>query len=118
MKKTVLCFFVVAACAHLAGAGEKGWFGFGVGIKGEGFFLNPTLVSVTVDSIEAHSPAADKGIAVGDEITQVENTDVPGRKALDLRSLMQKQVGETLHLRLKRKNGEVYSVALVAAKRP
>jgi hypothetical protein len=31
---------------------------------------------------------------------------------------MQKEVGQTLHLKLKRANGETYSVALVAATQP
>jgi hypothetical protein len=31
---------------------------------------------------------------------------------------MQKIVGESLHLKLKRPNGETYSVTLIAAKKP
>ena len=68
--------------------------------------------------MEPKSPAADKSIAVGDEIIQVENTDVPRHKASELKPLMQKAVGESLHLKLKRPNGETYSVTLIAAKRP
>lgn len=118
MKKLFFCALSIVLLPHALCAGEKGWFGFAVAIKAEGFFLNPVLVSVTVDAVEARSPAAEKGISVGDEIIQLENTEVRGHRALELRSLMQKQVGETLHLRLKRRNGEGYSVALIAAKRP
>lgn len=118
MKKLFIAVLVSAALAHTVSAAEKGWFGFGVAIKGEGFFLNPILLSVTVDSVDAHSPAGEKGIAVGDEIREVEGTPVPRHRALELRSLMQKSVGESLRLKLKRPNGETYSVTLVAAKKP
>ena len=117
MKKAAFCFFLVAV-AHSVFAGEKGWFGFGVSIKAEGFFLNPILRSVTVDSVQARSPAAEKGIGIGDEIIRMDTTDVAGHRALELRSLMQKVVGEPLHLVLKRPNGETYSVTLIAAKKP
>ncbi|MEY2506011.1 MAG: hypothetical protein QOH01_340 [Verrucomicrobiota bacterium] len=118
MKRLLLCVLLVGAWTQLACAGEKGWFGFGVAIKGEGFFLNPILASATVDVVQPKSPAAEKGIAVGDEVLQIEGTDVPGTRALKLRPLMQKEVGQTLHLKLKRANGETYSVALVAATPP
>jgi hypothetical protein len=41
---------------------------------------------------------------------------VPGRKASELKPLIQKEAGESLHLKLKRRNGETYSVTLVAVK--
>jgi C-terminal processing protease CtpA/Prc len=117
MKKPLLCLLLIGAWTHGVWAGEKGWFGFGVAIKGEGFF-NPTVLSATVDKVEPNSPAAEKGIVGGDEIIQVENTDVAGHKASELKPLLQKQVGETLHLRLKRAGGETYSVSLIAAQKP
>jgi C-terminal processing protease CtpA/Prc len=118
MKKVAFSFFLAAALTHSAFAAEKGWFGFGVAIKGEGFFLNPILRSVTIDTVEARSPAAEKGLAIGDEIIQLETTEVAGHRALELKALMQKVVGESLHLKLKRPNGETYSVTLIAAKKP
>jgi C-terminal processing protease CtpA/Prc len=117
MKKLFLALLLLAfAFIAAAKAGEKGWFGFNLKIAGEGFF-NPTVRSVTVASIAPQSPAAAQPIAVGDQIIQVENTEVPGHKASELKPLMQKQVGETIHLRLKRPSGETYSVTLVAVKR-
>ena len=118
MKNLFFALLLSAALANPVAAAEKGWFGFGVTIKGEGFFLNPILRSVTVDTVEAHSPAAEKGIAIGDEIVRLENTELAGRRALELRPLMQKTVGESLHVMLKRRNGETYSVTLIAAKKP
>ncbi len=117
MKKLTCCILLAAGLAASASAGEKGWFGFVGKVRGSGF-LNPTVSSVLVDSIVPNSPAAQKGVAVGDEIVQVEKTDVPGHKASELKPLIEKQVGETLHLKLKRPNGETYSVSMVAVKRP
>ena len=117
MKKLALVLFAGVLFIQVARAGEKGWFGFSTAIRLSGLFP-PRIASVTVEGVEPKSPAAEKSIAVGDEIIQVENTDVPGQKASELKPLMQKQVGEVLHLKLKRAKGETYSVSLVAAKRP
>ena len=118
MKKLfllVLLFTFVET--SVATAAEKGWFGFGLKVEGSGF-LSFTVKSVTVESIAPHSPASEQHIAVGDEIIQVEETTVPGRRAWELKPLMQKQVGESVHLRLKRPAGETYSVTLTAVKNP
>jgi C-terminal processing protease CtpA/Prc len=112
---TLVLFALVAASA--ARAEEKGGFGFELAIAGEGYF-NPTVRAVKVASIVPQSPAAAQSIAAGDEIIQVENTEVAGRKASELKPLIQKQPGESLHLKLKRRNGEIYSVTLVAARKP
>ena len=98
-------------------AAEKGWLGFELNIAGESFF-SLTVRSVTVASVTPKSPAAGQAIAAGDEIIQVEQTTVPGRKAWELKPLLQKQVGESVHLKLKRPTGETYSVTLTAVKRP
>ena len=102
----------------LAVAGERGWFGFGLKFSGEGFFLNPTVKSVIIGSLVPGSPAARSPIAVGDAIFKIEGVPIAGKKAKELRSLAERQVGQTLHVDLKRPSGEVYSVALVAVKRP
>jgi len=118
MKKSFLLVLLFAfVWTSVATAAEKGWFGFGLKVAGEGFF-NPTVKSITVDSIAPRSPASEQHMAVGDEIIQIEGTAVPGRKASELKPLMQKQVGETIHLRLKRPAGEFYSVTLMAVKKP
>ena len=102
----------------LATAGERGWFGFGLKLSSEGFFLNPTVKSITIGSLVPGSPAARSRIAVGDTIYRIEGVPIVGKKAKALQSLAEREVGQTLHVDLKRPNGEVYSVALVAAKRP
>ena len=119
-RKAWIC--VVAALllswSALAVAGERGWFGFGLKFSGEGFFLNPTVKSITIGSLVPGSPAARSPIAVGDAIYRVEGGPIAGRTANELKALAERQVGQTLHVDLKRPSGEVYSVALVAVKRP
>ena len=102
----------------LAVAGERGWFGFGLKFSGGWFFQNPTVKSLTIGSLVPGSPAARSPIAVGDTIYRIEGVPIAGRKANELKSLAERQVGQTLHVDLKRPSGEVYSVALVAVKRP
>ena len=119
MKKTLVALlFSVALVLNVAGAEEKGWFGFAVDVKTSGFVLNPNVASIVIAEVVPNSPAATQRISVGDEIVEAEGQAVPGSKALQLRSIITKRPGETLHLRLKRKDGETYSATMTAAKRP
>jgi C-terminal processing protease CtpA/Prc len=112
--------WVIAACSLVGFAfgaiAEEvpGSFGFTVEVDGEGFFLNPTLKSLTVTAVAASSPAAKAGVAPKDQIVEAEGRSVVGAKAKDLESLLKKQAGQSLRLRLRRPNGEEYSVTLVA----
>lgn len=96
----------------------KGFFGLGVSIDGEGFFLNPTLRTVTVEKVEPKSPAANAGIAPGDQIIEVEGRVIAGTKARELEPIMNKKVGQALHLLLKRPKGESYKATLIAIAKP
>lgn len=107
-----------ATGAAAADPPEKGWFGFRVDVSTSGFVLNPTVVAVKVKSVAPNSPAEAQHLAIGDEIVEAEGHPVPGNKARPLRPLLQKAPGESIHLRLKRENGETYSVTLTALKRP
>ena len=98
-------------------AEERGTFGFAIEVEGEGFFLNPTLKSVTVVSVVAGSRAANAGVAPSDRIIEADGHVVAGAKARDLEPLLKRSVGETLKLKLRRPTGEKYLVALVAAAR-
>jgi C-terminal processing protease CtpA/Prc len=92
-----------------------GTFGFAIDVDGEGFFLNPTLKTVTIKSVAPGRPAATAGMKPGDQIVEVEGRPVLGAKARDLQPLMKKNVGETLALRLRKPSGDLYAVSLVAA---
>jgi predicted metalloprotease with PDZ domain len=99
-------------------AGERGYFGFAPEVSAGGFFLNPTVKRIAIHSVAPDSPAARGGIRAGDEVVDVEGVAVVGSKALKLRGLAEREVGQTLHLRLRHPDGTVYAVALVAVKRP
>ncbi len=117
----------MAAAAGIVAAGfvqasqaaeEKGFFGLAVNVDGEGFFLDPTLRSVTISKVTPASPAALNGLAAGDQIVELEGLLIAGRKGRELEPLMKKAVGESLRLRLKRPNGDLYNATLVAVRRP
>ena len=117
MQYKVLVFWTLmgwAGAAFAAAAGEPGEFGFGVSVDGSGFFLNPTVTRVTVNKVLPSSPAADAGLRVGDELVEVDGRAIAGTKAKDLQPLFAKAAGETLHLTIKRMDGEITPVALVA----
>lgn len=118
MKKLLLAGLLSLAIASgAAAAPEKGYFGFRIEAQTSGFMFNPTVKRVSIKSVEPNSPAAGR-VAVGDEIIEAEGHAVPGGKALELKPMLQKSPGETVHLKLKRANGESYSVELTAVKRP
>lgn len=96
-------------------AGEKGYFGFALTIDGNGMFWNPTLRSVKIASVAPKSPADEAGIVTGDEILEVGGKTVPGAKGNDLKAQVEKEIGQPLQLKLRRANGEVAAVTLVAA---
>jgi hypothetical protein len=54
----------------------------------------------------------------GDEIVETQGKIVPGARALQLRPIMSKQVGEVLHPRLRRTSGETYNALLTGIKKP
>ena len=97
---------------------KPGGFGLAIEIDGEGFFLNPTLKSVTVKTVTPGRPASEAGIKPGDQIIEIEGKRVAGTKARELEPLMKKNVGERLSVRIQRPNGEVVAVTMVAAARP
>ena len=106
------------ATAPLARADEaRGSFGFVLAIDGEGFFLDPTLKSVTITSVVPSSPAARAGIAPQDRVVEADGRRVEGTKARELEPLMKKRVGESLRLRLRRPGGDEYDATLVAVSR-
>ena len=108
-------WLIVSSCL----AGESGgWFGFTINVDASIFSLNPVLRSATVAKVVAGSPAARGGVIVGDQIIQVEGVAIVGRRAKEIKPLMQKAAGETLHLQMKHLNGNIYSTSLVAQAKP
>jgi C-terminal processing protease CtpA/Prc len=94
---------------------EQGSFGIGVAVDGDGFFLNPTLKSIRIEKVIPNSPAAKAGVAPGDVLLEIEGHQVAGTKADVLKPFMQREVGQSTRLLVKKTTGEVVSIVLVAA---
>jgi C-terminal processing protease CtpA/Prc len=109
---------LLVALAPARAEEAKGFFGLSVAVDADGFFLNPTLKSITVQKVEPKSPAANAGIAAGDQIVEAEGRTIAGTKARELEPMMSKKVGQALHLLLKRPKGESYKATLIAVARP
>ena len=119
MRRTLLSAFAAFLASSTAVQAQDepkpGTLGFAIDVDGEGFFLNPTLKTVTIKSVVPGRPAAIAGIKPGDQIVEVAGRQVAGTKAGELQPLMKKNAGETLALRLRKPSGEIYAVSLVAA---
>jgi C-terminal processing protease CtpA/Prc len=109
---------MIAAAVTSASAAEKAWYGFHIKPETAGFPLNPVVTSVVIDKIKPNSPAAAQKMQVGDEIIEADGKPVPGTRALKLVALLSKQPGEVLRLRLKRADGDDYSVSVRGIKKP
>jgi len=99
-------------------AAEPGWFGMALKVDAGGSWINPVVESASVASVAPASPAAAQHLAAGDTLVEVEGMTVAQADGGELKRRMHKAVGETLHLRLKRPNGELYAADLVAAPKP
>jgi S1-C subfamily serine protease len=97
----LLLWFVFAPTSQAAEAK----LGFSVKVEGEGFFLNPVITKIIVDEVTKGSIAEVAGIKVGDIILRINGRAVAGRRALELRSLMKMDPGETRTFRLKHPDG-------------
>lgn len=73
---------VLALLAPVAHAAERA--GFSLGSETSGSAFDPVLDRVTVSRVEPGSPAERAGLAVGDEVTDINELHVPGLKAREL----------------------------------
>ncbi|HEV3408758.1 MAG TPA: PDZ domain-containing protein [Chthoniobacterales bacterium] len=119
MRKIALLIICLAGMPMATASGaEKAWYGFHIKPDTAGFPLNPTVRSVVIDKVKANSPATAHGIRVGDEIIEAEGKTVPGRRAIQLISILNKRPGELLQLRLRRPDGTTYFVQIRGIKKP
>ena len=121
--KTILPFRFLLLIVALAVttplvAAQKGFIGMqldGKAAPGSGLnFLNPTLMSGWVKYIVPKSPADGHNITVGDILLEIDGAPVAGLKLSALKSKMSVEAGQTIHLKLKRSNGEIYTADLTA----
>jgi C-terminal processing protease CtpA/Prc len=114
VRLPALALVLLLAVALGAIAGGRGFFGFSLAVELDGSATNPLLRKVKVVKVLTASPAANAGIQRGDVIVEVEGRAVAGGKALELQSLMRREVGPPLRLRVQRGSAEPFSVTLVA----
>jgi C-terminal processing protease CtpA/Prc len=93
---------LVFACPSYA-ANPK--LGFAVSVEGDGFFLNPVVTKILVTEVQKASLAEAAGMRAGDIIIKIQGQSVVGRRALELRPLMNFNPGETRILRLQHADG-------------
>ena len=113
-RLSVALFALLLSLTSAVWAGERGYFGFGFKIDGEGVFWNPTLRSATIQSVAPNSPAAAAGMQTGDEVIEVAGKTVVGAKGKDMQALIEKDIGESVKMKLKHASGEVVELTMVA----
>jgi len=121
MPRSLLAAATFAGVVTAAVAAD-GFFGFALRTDFGGSFWNPILSVATISVVAPGSATAKNGVAVGDALLELEGIPVPGAKDEPLKKLKailkkEAQVGDRLHMKLRRANGEVYSVVLVAEPR-
>ena len=112
--RPVLLAITLLMIATGAWSADQGYFGISVAVDGEGFFFNPTLKSIKIEKVVPNSPAAKAGVAPGDLLLEIEGHQVAGTKADVLKPFMQREVGQSTRLLVKKSTGEVVSLVLVA----
>lgn len=122
MRRWRLGVLVLVAMLGMSGVVQaddaKGWFGLSFAVESEGLSFNPTLTSVTIDSVKPASPAAAAGLQVGDAIVSAQGIPVAGSKADVLKAAVNRKVGESLRFMIVRGTAKPREVTLVAARRP
>ena len=95
-------------------AGERGYFGFSPELDMEGAFWNPTLRAVKIAKVTPKTPAEAAGMQQGDLVLEVAGKLVAGAKGKEIQSLIEKDIGESVRMKLKHPNGEVVEITMVA----
>jgi C-terminal processing protease CtpA/Prc len=113
------CTAALSLTHAFAQSAQEGWFGIEIkATPKKGSLANPVVESVTLTKVVPGSPAAQKGLAVGDQVMEIEGVAIAGRKPTELQRLAQKSVGQSMRLRLKKTNGKSYAVVMVGIARP
>ena len=106
---------LLLALADTSRAAEQK-LGFGVDVKGEGFFLNPVVTTIQVSEVTKGGLAEAAGIKIGDLIIGIEGKKVTGIRAMELRPYMKLDPGQTRSFRIKHADGKEIDVRLTKPK--
>ena len=118
MYKIIALFTALLVTCSLCYAGEKGYLGITFSVEGTGTFLNPVLKTIRIDKVTPNSPAARSGIETGDLLVEIEGHTVDGAKANELKPYMDREIGQTVHLVVKKASGELKGLSIVAGPKP
>lgn len=114
MRSILLATALLASTASRAETPEP-FFGLSIKVDVDYTF---DLESAVINAVLPDSPAARAGILQGDNIIEIEGCAVPGCGAYKTKRLMDKAIGESLHLKLRHPDGTVFSATLVAIEHP
>lgn len=118
MRRITFAFLVTLfATVSLVHASGDAWYGLAFKVAADGVF-NPTVHSIKIEKVFPTSPAAQAGLRVGDLVVGIDGITVAGAPAGDLKKAMNKPVGGTLRLKIKRGSAEPREVTLTAARKP
>ena len=111
----LVAMLAVAALPATALAAGAGFVGLSLAVELDGAQTNPTLRAVRIAKVLTASPAANAGLQRGDAILAIDDRLLLGVEAAELGTLMHREVGQPLRLRIKRGDTEPFSVTLIAA---
>lgn len=111
---TAVLMVLLSLSSAVAWAGERGYFGFSPEIDAEEMFWNPTLRGAVIVKVSPKSPAESAGMKQGDVVLEVAGKPIVGAKGKEIQALMEKEIGESLRMKLKHANGDVFEITMVA----
>jgi C-terminal processing protease CtpA/Prc len=95
-------------------AGSKARLGFGTEATISGFF-SPKLKRVRVTEVVPGSPAARAGLLTGDQVMQANGQEIAGAPARAMaKALREVAPGQHLRMRVRRADGSLHDVDIVA----
>jgi C-terminal processing protease CtpA/Prc len=110
----LISFLFLAFASPSALAGNKAHLGFGTEVTISGFF-SPKLKRVKISEVIPESPAAKAGLLAGDELMEANGRVLAGAPAREMAGTLNAiKPGEHLRLKVKRKDGTIASVDIVA----
>ncbi len=114
----VLMLVIFLAVSGAAMAAGSGYFGFGTTATYSGIF-NPKLKRVIVAEIKQDSPAEKAGLGKGDAILEANGILIDGAPAKSMFGTFSNvSSGQKVTLKIKRVDGSLAEITLVAAPRP
>lgn len=114
----LLLLLVSLTLPMFALAGDNGYVGFGTETTISGF-LSPKLKRVKVTEVQAGSPAEKSGMRVGDHIVEANGKPIAGAPAREMaKSLREVAPGQRLALKIKRADGTLADITIVAGTKP